>query len=139
MNEIYEALLKAFELLIKRDPDLIEIVILSLKVNGMAVLIASLLGLSIGALLAVYRFRGRAFCLVLVNALMGLPPVVVGLLVYMMISNAGPLGVLGLLYTPTAMIIAQTILITPIIAALTRQTLEPIYEEYREQLMSMGG
>lgn len=138
MNEIYEALLKAFELLIKRDPDLIEIVILSLKVNGMAVLIASLLGLSIGALLAVYRFRGRAFCLVLVNALMGLPPVVVGLLVYMMISNAGPLGVLGLLYTPTAMIIAQTILITPIIAALTRQTLEPIYEEYREQLMSMG-
>jgi tungstate transport system permease protein len=104
----------------------------------MAVLIACLIGLSTGALLAVYRFPGRTFILVTINALMGLPPVVVGLLVYMMLSNAGPMGVLGLLYTPTAMIIAQTILITPIIAALTRQSLELIYREYKEQLTSLG-
>ncbi len=138
MEEIYEAFQTAFELLIARDPDLVEIVILSLKVNGIAVLVSGILGLCIGALLAVYRFKGRAFCLVFVNALMGLPPVVVGLIVYMMISNTGPLGVLGLLYTPTAMVIAQTILITPIIAALSRQILETIYVEYREQLFSLG-
>lgn len=138
MEEIGQAFITALDLLLKGDADLIEIVVLSLQVNGLAVLISSAIGLSVGALLAVYRFRGRALCLVFVNALMGLPPVVVGLIVYMFISNGGPLGVLGLLYTPAAMIIAQAILITPIIAALTRQSLEPIYEEYREQLSSMG-
>ena len=103
----------------RADADLLEIVLLSLQVNGMAILIACLIGLSLGAFLAVFRFPGRTFCLILLNALMGLPPVVVGLIVYMILSNSGPLGVLGLLYTPTAMVIAQTILITPIIAALS--------------------
>ena len=138
MQEIVNAFQTALSLIARADEDLIEIVVLSLKVNGTAVLLSSIAGLAIGAILAVYRFPGRALLLVLVNALMGLPPVVVGLLVYMMISNAGPLGVLGLLYTPTAMIIAQSILITPIIAALSRQTLEPIFYEYSEQLRSMG-
>lgn len=138
MQEIVNAFQTALSLIARADEDLIEIVVLSLQVNGTAVLLSSIAGLAIGAILAVYRFPGRALLLVLVNALMGLPPVVVGLLVYMMISNAGPLGVLGLLYTPTAMIIAQSILITPIIAALSRQTLEPIFYEYSEQLRSMG-
>jgi len=88
--------------------------------------------------LAILRFRGRLAVLVGVNALMGLPPVVVGLVVYLMLSSAGPLGVLGLLYTPSAMIIAQTILITPILIALSRQVVEPLHEEYRDQLTSLG-
>lgn len=138
MSDLSEAFLTAIRLIMTANRDLIEIVLLSFQVNGMAVLIACLIGLSTGALLAVYRFPGRTFILVTINALMGLPPVVVGLLVYMMLSNAGPMGVLGLLYTPTAMIIAQTILITPIIAALTRQSLELIYREYKEQLTSLG-
>jgi len=138
MASIYEAFIKAFELIMRADADLLEIVLLSLQVNGMAILIACLIGLSLGAFLAVFRFPGRTFCLILLNALMGLPPVVVGLIVYMILSNSGPLGVLGLLYTPTAMVIAQTILITPIIAALTRQALEVMYKEYEEQLKSLG-
>ncbi|GJM02585.1 MAG: ABC transporter permease [Rhodomicrobium sp.] len=138
MTDLSEAFLTAIRLMTSADRDLIEIVLLSFKVNGLAVFIACLIGLSTGALLAVYRFKGRTTILVCINALMGLPPVVVGLMVYMTLSNAGPLGVLGLLYTPTAMIIAQTILITPIIAALTRQSLELIYREYKEQLTSLG-
>lgn len=138
MTDLYEAIIKAFELIVSADADLLEIVLLSFQVNGMAVLVSCAIGLTLGALLAVYRFPGRAVTLVSLNALMGLPPVVVGLLVYMSLSNSGPLGVLGLLYTPTAMIIAQTILITPIIAALTRQSLELIYSEYHEQLRSLG-
>lgn len=138
MTDLYQAIIKAGELILTWDSNLIEIVILSFKVNGIAVFISSVIGISIGALLAVFRFKGRAAILITINALMGLPPVVVGLIVYMSLSNAGPLGVLGLLYTPTAMIIAQTLLITPIIAALTRQSLELIYYEYREQLTSMG-
>jgi tungstate transport system permease protein len=103
-----------------------------------AVALAALIGLPLGAVLGVARFPGRGLAIVLINALMGLPPVVVGLLVYLLLSNAGPLGVLSLLYAPTAMIIAQTVLITPIVAALTRQTIEDLKQEYDEQLRVLG-
>ncbi|PHQ97525.1 MAG: ABC transporter permease [Marinosulfonomonas sp.] len=125
-------------LILQGDPQLWAVVFLSLRVSLMAVLVSAIIGLPLGALLAVGRFRGRQVVIVLINALMGLPPVVVGLLVYMMLSNSGPLGVLQLLYTPTAMIIAQTVLVTPIIAALTRQLLEGLDAEYSEQLRSFG-
>jgi tungstate transport system permease protein len=120
------------------DPQLIGIVGLSLKVTLTAVAIAAIIGFALGGALAVYRFPGRGALAAVLNALMGLPPVVAGLFVYLFLSNAGPLGVLQLLYTPQAMIIAQVILITPIIAALTRQTCEDLLEEYREQLSSLG-
>jgi len=102
------------------------------------VALASLIGFAVGGILAVYRFPGRGAVAAILNALMGLPPVVAGLIVYLLLSNAGPLGVLQLLYTPVAMIIAQVILVTPIIAALTRQTCEDLLEEYRDQLRSLG-
>lgn len=120
------------------DPQLIEIIGLSLKVTLTAVAIATLIGFALGGVLAVYRFPGRSAVAALLNALMGLPPVVAGLIVYLLLSNAGPLGVLKLLYTPEAMIIAQVILVTPIVAALTRQTCEDLLEEYRDQLRSLG-
>lgn len=138
MSDFAEAFRLAFELMVSLDPDFVEIVGLSLQVSLTAVLLAGLIGLPLGAALAVLRFPGRGALVVTVNALMGLPPVVVGLFVYMMLSRAGPLGVLGLLYTPTAMIIAQTILITPIIAALTRQMIADLHEEYDEQLRSFA-
>jgi tungstate transport system permease protein len=120
------------------DPQLIEIIGLSLKVTMTAVSIATIIGFAVGGVLAVYRFPGRGALAALLNALMGLPPVVAGLFVYLLLSNAGPLGVLQLLYTPQAMIIAQVILVFPIVAALTRQTCEDLLEEYREQLRSLG-
>jgi tungstate transport system permease protein len=120
------------------DPELIEIVVLSLQVSLGAVALAALIGLPLGALLAVLRFPGRQGVIVFLNALMGLPPVVVGLSVYLLLSRAGPLGPLGLLYTPEAMVIAQTILVTPIIAALARQTVEDLKGEYDEQLRVLG-
>jgi tungstate transport system permease protein len=120
------------------DPQLLEIIGLSLKVTLTAVALASLIGFAVGGILAVYRFPGRGAVAAILNALMGLPPVVAGLIVYLLLSNAGPLGVLQLLYTPVAMIIAQVILVTPIIAALTRQTCEDLLEEYRDQLRSLG-
>ena len=120
------------------DVGLWSIVLLSLEVSLSAVLLATLLGLPLSALLAVKRFRGRQAVIVLLNALMGLPPVVVGLLVYLLLSRAGPLGELGLLFTPGAMIIAQTVLILPIVAALARQALEDAWREYEEQLRSLG-
>ncbi len=126
------------QLILTGDPDLWSIVLLSLHVSLMAVVIAALIGMPLGAALAVGRFAGRRFVIVLLNALMGLPPVVVGLLVYLALSRSGPLGVLQLLYTPTAMIIAQVLLVTPIIAALTRQTVETLDAEYTEQLRSLG-
>jgi len=129
---------EAFRLLVALDPDLVEIVGLSLRVSIGAVLAAAVIGLPIGAGLAVARFPGRSLALVAVNALMGLPPVVVGLLVYLTLSRAGPLGPLGLLYTPSAMVIAQMILVVPIIAALSRQTIEDMKEEYDEQLRALG-
>lgn len=128
----------AFDLIRSADPDLMEIIGLSLRVSLTAVAVSCVLGLSFGAWLAIARFRGRAILLILVNALMGLPPVVVGLIVYLQLSRSGPLGFLELLYTPTAMIIAQTLLITPIVAALSRETLESLYNEYAEQFRSLS-
>jgi tungstate transport system permease protein len=115
-----------------------QIVWLSLQVSLTAVALASLLGLPLGAAIAVGRFRGRRALIVVLNALMGLPPVVVGLIVYLLLSRAGPLGSLGLLFTPGAMVIAQTVLILPIIAALSRQAVEDAWREYAEQLRSLG-
>ncbi len=138
MQEIAHTFLLAGSLIAMADPDLLEIICLSLQVSLSAVFLACLLGLPLGALLAVARFPGRGVAIVLVNALMGMPPVVVGLVVYLSLSRAGPLGNLGLLYTPSAMIIAQTLLITPIVAALSRQLLEDLYQEYEEQFMSLS-
>ena len=118
--------------------ELLEIVALSLRVSLSAVALAALAGLPLGALVAVGRFPGRRAAIVLLNALMGLPPVVVGLLVYLLLSRAGPLGALGLLFTPGAMVIAQTILVLPIMAALCRQAVEDAWVEYEEQLRSLG-
>lgn len=120
------------------DPRLLEIVALSLQVSILAVVCAGLLGLPAGAWLAMAQFRGRGLVLVLLNALMGLPPVVVGLSLYLLLSRAGPLGTWDLLYTPSAMVIAQAVLVTPIIAALTRQRVEDQWRAHGEQLRSMG-
>ena len=137
MQDFGDAFLTAFQLLIGFDADLMEVIALSLQVSLTALLAAGLIGLGIGAALAVTRFPGRGPALVLVNSLMGLPPVVVGLVVYMLLSNAGPLGFLGLLYTPTAMIVAQAIIILPIIAALSRQVIQDLHTEYAEQFRSL--
>ena len=138
MNDLSQAFAEAFDLIGRLDAQLIEIVALSLQVSLTAVMIASVVGLTLGAAIAVERFRGRQPIIVLLNALMGLPPVVVGLFVYLMLSRAGPLGQFGILFTPTAMIIAQAVLVTPIIAALSRQTIEDAWHEYEEQLRSLG-
>jgi tungstate transport system permease protein len=127
----------AFELLLTGDPALLAIVQLSLVVSLSAVLFAALIGVPFGAALALTRFAGREVIVVVLNALMGLPPVVVGLAVYLLLSRSGPLGAWGLLFTPQAMIIAQTILVAPIIAALTRQTIEDLASEYRDELAAM--
>ena len=120
------------------DPRLWQIVGLSLAVSLSAVALATLLGLPLGAALAVGRFPGRQAVIVVLNALMGLPPVVVGLFIYLLLSRAGPLGGLGLLFTPQAMVVAQTVLVLPIIAALARQSVEDAWREYEEQLRSLG-
>ena len=138
MLDFSEAFRAALWQIATLDPQLIEIIGLSLKVTLTAVAIATLIGFALGGVLAVYRFPGRSAVAALLNALMGLPPVVAGLIVYLVLSNAGPLGVLQLLYTPQAMIIAQVILVMPIVAALTRQTCEDLLEEYRDQLRSLG-
>ncbi len=138
MNEFAEAFAAAFWLIAGLDADLAEIVGLSLRVSLTAVLLAALIGLPAGAAIAIARFPGRQTVIVGLNSLMGLPPVVVGLIVFLLISRAGPFGVFGLLFTPTAMIIAQTLLVAPIIAALTRQTVEDLWAEYSEQLRSFG-
>jgi tungstate transport system permease protein len=127
----------AFELLLTGDPALLAIVQLSLVVSLSAVAVAALVGVPSGAALALTRFAGREVVVVMLNALMGLPPVVVGLAVYLLLSRSGPLGAWGLLFTPQAMIIAQTILVAPIIAALTRQTIEDLSSEYRDELAAM--
>ncbi|MEM7251152.1 MAG: ABC transporter permease [Pseudomonadota bacterium] len=138
MQDFGEAFRLAADLVISADPDLIEIVALSLRVSLTAVVIACLIALPIAAIVAVSRFRGRTTVIVLMNAMMALPAVVVGLLVYLMLSNAGPLGWLELLYTPTAMIIAQALLITPLIAAFAREVIEPLHLEYAEQFRSFS-
>ena len=138
MHDFAQSFLLAASLILSGNPELWAIVILSLEVSLTAVFFAALIGMPAGAALAVGRFPGKRSLVVLINALMGLPPVVVGLVVYLMLSNSGPLGVLQLLYTPTAMIIAQVVLVTPIIAALTRQVIEDLDAEYSEQLRSFG-
>ena len=138
MSDITQAFAAAFGLIASRDPGLLEIVLLSLRVSVTAVTIASLIGLPLGAAVALFRFPGRRAVAVLLSALMGLPPVVVGLIVYLLLSRSGPFGVLGLLFTPLAMIVAQTVLIAPIVAALARQVVEDLWVEYGEQLRSLG-
>ena len=138
MNDFSNAIAVAWELVIGLDADLVEIVVLSLKISLSAVLIATLVALPLGAAVAVFRFPGRGACIVVLNALMGLPPVAVGLLIYLLLSRAGPLGEHGLLYTPAAMVIAQAVLVVPIIAALAQQVLSELYGEYEEQLRSLG-
>ena len=138
MNEISQAFGVAGAMIFGLDAKLIEIVLLSVRVSLVAVVIASIIGLPLGAAIAVGRFPGRQALIVVLNALMGLPPVVVGLFVYLMLSRAGPLGDLGFLFTPSAMVVAQTILIVPIVAALSRQVIEDAWQEYREQLRSLG-
>lgn len=130
--------LSAWQLIASVDATLFAIVRLSLAVSLSAVALAAIAGLPFGALLALVHFPGRSAIVVLVNAFMGLPPVVVGLAVYLLLSRSGPLGQLGILFTPTAMVIAQAVLITPIIAALTRQTIEDLWIEYRDELSAMN-
>jgi tungstate transport system permease protein len=138
MSDFGSGLAAALSLLIRPDPDLLEIVGLSLRMTLSAVAIAAAIGLPTGAALALFRFPGRHALIVLMNALMGLPPVVLGLILYLLLSRAGPLGVLGLLFTPGAMIAAQTCLIVPIIASLSHQVIEDLAREYDEQLRSLG-
>ncbi len=138
METFSQALAAAFGLLLGLDPDLLGIVRLSLQVSLAAVFLAALAGLPIGAAAAITRFPGRRAAVVLLNALMGLPPVVVGLVVYLVLSRAGPLGSLGLLFTPKAMVIAQFVLVTPLVAALARQAVEDLWAEYEELLRSLG-
>jgi tungstate transport system permease protein len=128
----------AIELVLRADPALMAIVRLSLIVSLSAVVLAALVGIPLGALIALTRFPGRNGAIVILNALMGLPPVVVGLVVYLLLSRSGPLGSFGLLFTPAAMIVAQTILVTPIIAALARQTIEDLWAEYQDELAGMN-
>ena len=128
----------ALQLVLTADPALVAIVRLSLIVSLSAVLLAALIGIPLGALIALTRFPGRGTAIVVLNALMGLPPVVVGLAVYLLLSRSGPLGPLGILFTPQAMVIAQTFLVVPIIAALSRQTIEDLWLEYRDELLAMN-
>jgi tungstate transport system permease protein len=130
--------LSALHLVLTADPALFAIVRLSLAVTLSAVLCATLIGIPAGALMALTRFPSRTALIVVLNAMMGLPPVVVGLAVYLALSRSGPLGSLGILFTPQAMVVAQTILVTPIIAALTRQTIEDLWAEYRDELNAMN-
>lgn len=138
MQNIGAAFSEALAMILSADPDFLEIVFLSLRMTFTAVILACIIGMPIGAMLAVFRFPGRGLLTILVNAMMGMPPVVLGLIVYLMLSRSGPLGVLGLLYTLSAMIIAQTLLVIPIIASLTRQVIEDLHGEYDEYLRSMG-
>jgi len=128
----------ALQLVLTGDPALVAIVQLSLAVSLSAVFVAALFGVPSGALIALTRFPGREGVVVVLNALMGLPPVVVGLAVFLALSRSGPLGSWGLLFTPQAMVIVQAVLVTPIIAALTRQTIEDLWSEYREELTAMN-
>ena len=138
MIDFGEAFATAFGLIVNLDPDLTEIIGLSLRVSLLAVGAAALIGLPLGAAAALFRFPGRNCVVVALNALMGLPPVVVGLIVYLLLSRSGPFGVFGLLFMPTAMIVAQVVLVAPIIAALTRQVVADLWVEYEEQLSSLG-
>lgn len=138
MNEFAEAFSTAARLLAGLDPELVGIVALSLRISLSAVVLSALLALPLGAAIALLRFPGRNAVVVILNALMGLPPVVVGLTVYLLLSRAGPLGELGLLFTPDAMIMAQALLVTPLIAALTRQAVADLATEYGDALPALG-
>lgn len=138
MNDIWQGMAEAFGMIVSFDPVLLDIVVRSLYVTGIAVVIASLIGLPLGAWLAVNRFRFRRHTIALLNALMGLPPVVVGLIVYILFSRSGPFGVFGLLFTPTAMIIAQVIIITPLIASIAHQAIRDLWAEYHDLLISLN-
>ncbi len=138
MDEILHGTYEAARLIVTLDRDLLEIIVLSLKVTLTAVAIASLIGLPIGAWLAVNRFRFRRIVIAVLNALMGLPPVVVGLFVYMMLSRSGPFGAMGLLFTPSAMIIAQVLIITPLIASISHQTIRDLWAQYHDLLISLN-
>ncbi len=138
MDDISQSLGLALGLVSRFDATLLAIAGLSLKVSGIAVAVASLLALPFGAWLALARFPGRQLIIAVLNGMMGLPPVVVGLVVYLLLSRAGPLGALGILFTPGAMVVAQALLILPIIAALARQVIEDAWSEYREQLLSLN-
>ena len=137
MPTVADSLALALRLVAQADAHLLAIVTLSLRVSLTATVLAAAIGLPLGAAIGVTRFPGRAAAVATLNALMGLPPVVVGLLVYLLLSRAGPLGELGLLFTPSAMVIAQTVLIVPIVAALARQIVEDAWAEYREELESL--
>jgi tungstate transport system permease protein len=130
--------LSALDLVLTADPALLAIVWLALTVSLSAVFFAAVIGVPLGASIALSAFRGRDAVIVLLNAMMGLPPVVIGLAVYLALSRSGPLGSWGLLFTPQAMVIAQTVLVTPIIAALSRQTIEDLWAEYRDELTAMN-
>ena len=138
MQDLTDAFVAAFEMLVHLDADLFGIIGLSLEVSLGALLLAALVGFPLGGVVALVDFPGRRLAAVFLNALMGLPPVVVGLFVYLMLSRSGPAGSLGWLFTPKAMVVAQFLLITPIVAALTRQVLEDLWEEYEMQLRSLG-
>lgn len=138
MTEIWDGLTAAFWLVATFDKALWEISFRSLQVTLTALVIASALAIPLGTYLAVQRFRFRRFTISLINALMGLPPVVVGLIVYIMLSRAGPFGVLNLLFTPTAMIIAQVIIITPVIASIAHQSMRELWAEYHDLLISLN-
>ena len=138
MSDLLEAVYQAIHLITHADAELVRIVLLTLRVSFTAVGLAALVALPLGGALALYRFPGRQGVVVTLNALMGLPPVVVGLVVYLLLSHSGPLGGLELMFTPSAMIVAQFLLVTPIVAALARQVLEDLWAEYGEQLRSLG-
>lgn len=138
MSDFLHSFAVASQLMLSGDPGLWEIVALSLKVTLSAVAVATLLGLPAGAFLALCRFPGRNALIVLFNAAMGLPPVVVGLFIYLLLSRSGPLGEFGILFTPKAMVVAQSVLVFPIVAALSRQVIEDLWGEYSEQLRSLG-
>ncbi|SLN40641.1 molybdate ABC transporter permease protein [Roseovarius litorisediminis] len=138
MSELWEGLTQAFWLVVTLDADLVGITLRSLRVTLTALILASAIALPLAAFLAVRRFRMRRLTIAVLNALMGLPPVVVGLIVYVFLSRAGPLGVLGLLFTPTAMVIAQVIIIVPLIASVAHQSLRELWAEYHDLLISMN-
>lgn len=138
MNDILQGLLAALHLIVTLDADLIEISLRSLYVTTSAVAISAAIGLPLGSWLAVRRFRYRRLVIAVLNALMGLPPVVVGLIVYLLLSRSGPFGVFGLLFTPTAMIIAQVIILTPLIASIAHQSIRDLWAEYHDLLISLN-
>ena len=138
MNHDQGIFTTAIQLIYTLEPELVEIVVLSLKVSITAVILATIISIPLGTLLGAYRFKGRDFITGIVNALMGLPPVVVGLALYLLLSRTGPLGNLELLFTSSAMVIAQCILITPIISSLTQQTIEDLFKQHELQFKALG-